>query len=749
MKRQTKAIKIAGITVIILALITVLLIQFLREKVQDELVVEQYNPQFVTYLMGSLEPDATETFQQSLNDRLLIREPLYDEEVLALYLEQINKDDNAGVCINEGTVISYDDNLLSVVQESDGNKHISQYRINRTNAEMCFYLPEVKREECLPGASFRFVAKDDEIIVMLKQTAEQFMIDKAWIQANDEELQIKYLGNTFQLEKDSRLCDTYTGFEDIADIMLERGVATEVKTYQNKIHGKLLSLKQSDVGYQIELDGIDIFPASMDMQVYDLCNQEQDASWQDLTVGYDFTDFVLDDDGLCVAALIVRQEKMQNIRVVLKTEGYEQVYHEKIQVTCDTDYDVIVGEQVTAKSAGELIEADMNSEWYDKNRIKIMPKAYTGRVIVNSLLRSQGTPAYRGILEIEKTENGFLLVNELPLNEYLYSVVPSEMPASYPPQALAAQAVSARTYAYSHMLQSNMQKYGAHVDDSASFQVYNNMLENEATTLACRQTAGEILYYQGNIATTYFYSTSCGYGTDMSAWTCESEIKAADQYLVSDRISDKQLETETALDMTEDEVFAAFIKRTDTDCFEQEDSYFRWCYQTTFDEDMFWENLKARYDASPQYVLTKTEEGFQSLPIDDNGKVLDIEVVKRAKGGAATELEVTGQNHTYKIMTEKNIRYIMANKDTSLSLGADYSKEGKVTTMIPSAFMTVEPVKDKTDSYITAYTVFGGGYGHGIGMSQNGAKAMAKNGYTYRQILSFFYRDTELMNIES
>ena len=56
-------------------------------------------------------------------------------------------------------------------------------------------------------------------------------------------------------------------------------------------------------------------------------------------------------------------------------------------------------------------------------------------------------------MEIADTNQGLVLINELPLEEYLYSVVPSEMPASYPMEALKAQAVCARTYGYRYLAQ--------------------------------------------------------------------------------------------------------------------------------------------------------------------------------------------------------------------------------------------------------------------------------------------------------
>ena len=61
--------------------------------------------------------------------------------------------------------------------------------------------------------------------------------------------------------------------------------------------------------------------------------------------------------------------------------------------------------------------------------------------------------------------------------------------------------------------------------------------------------------------------------------------------------------------------------------------------------------------------------------------------------------------------------------------------------MLPSAFAIVQKQYDEKDEWITGYTVTGGGFGHGIGMSQNGAKDMAKKGLTCQEILAFFYRD--------
>ncbi len=88
-------------------------------------------------------------------------------------------------------------------------------------------------------------------------------------------------------------------------------------------------------------------------------------------------------------------------------------------------------------------------------------------------------------------------------------------------------------------------EYQAHVNDSTDHQVYNNSAQQDASTEAVRETAGEVLKYKGNIVTTYYYSTSCGKTTTMKAWgTSENESNG---YLQSVEVKDKNGDYEKSL----------------------------------------------------------------------------------------------------------------------------------------------------------------------------------------------------------
>lgn len=124
--------------------------------------------------------------------------------------------------------------------------------------------------------------------------------------------------------------------------------------------------------------------------------------------------------------------------------------------------------------------------------------------MLNSVSRNGNNPEYRGTIELGLNDGKIVVINELSLEQYLYAVVPSEMPSSYGIEALKVQAVCARSYAVSHMNNGALSAYGAQVNDSTDYQVYNVTPENENSISAVKATYGQVLMYNGEIANTYF-----------------------------------------------------------------------------------------------------------------------------------------------------------------------------------------------------------------------------------------------------
>ena len=118
-----------------------------------------------------------------------------------------------------------------------------------------------------------------------------------------------------------------------------------------------------------------------------------------------------------------------------------------------------------------------------------------------------GDRPYRGQVQVSVANGALRAVNTVGLEAYLYGVVPSEMPRDWLPEALKAQAVAARSYALA------VKKSGSWFDlypDTRS-QVYLGIAhEAPSTTAAVQDTAGQVVLYDGRVATTYFFSSSGG-----------------------------------------------------------------------------------------------------------------------------------------------------------------------------------------------------------------------------------------------
>lgn len=534
--------------------------------------------------------------------------------------------------------------------------------------------------------------------------------------------------------------------EQVTDLVLTDGEVTEITLKSEKVSGRVLAADEGGVW----LEGLGRLEFAEDVQGYRLYRELTMITYRELCIGYDFADFCLEDGRIC-AILLAREEAMETIRVLLKNSDYQGLYHDRVELTCDTAYTVYMKnaetqqENVTEYPAGEAVELTVR----EGERVIITPQVQTGKLILQSVHRSQGIPAYRGTLELLGTKEGTVIINELPLEEYLYSVVPSEMPASYPQEALMAQAICARTYAYTHMQHAGYEALGAHVDDSSSYQVYNNILEQEAATTAVKATYGQLLMREDGLtpAETYYYSTSWGYGSDAHVWKTSN----ADQYgyIIPRHLNRQEMElvltageavTETAGtwigDLTREDIFAAAIRTTDPGDFEAGEGWYRWTYTVTrLDPDILLQQLKKRYEANDQLVLTRDGEDYVSAPIRSFTEIHDLTVLARGAGGVADELLIETDNGTYKVISEHNIRYVLCDGETQVK-----RQDGTLVSMnslLPSGFFMIEIAKE--GEVVVGYSLTGGGFGHGVGMSQNGARSMAAEGYSAREILQFFY----------
>ena len=584
-------------------------------------------------------------------------------------------------------------------------------------------------EKFIPMQRKGFYLTYQDAIWAVYYVEEAATLFNAWIVDNTENELIYFYNNYKVTTTKSEILDSLER-EQVTDLQFVLGELQNLVLKKEKITGKVLKISEEE----IEIEGQGIYPLGENVQYYRLYDRLENVGRGEVRLGYDYTDFVVENNQI-QAALLVKDEKMQNIRVLIKNSKFDGYYHDKIEGKANVDMELIYGTEKLEIPAGERFAIDSDSRYFSSNRIYLKPKALTGRTVFTNIERNNGGQGYYGYFELEKREEGILLINEVLLEEYLYAVVPSEMPGYYPLEALKAQAVSARTYAYNKMIHVGLSSYGAHLDDSSTYQVYNNIKENTNTTTAVKETRGKLLYSGDSLAQTYYYSTSCGYGTDDAIWN-ERNIYP---YLRSKEMSTSN-SSHALEELQTEEGFQKFISKVNPDHFEASEGWYRWTYEHQNMEKVG-EKLVSRLENYPKYVFTSFDgENWSNQPLEKGFVITDIQVKRRGAGGTIEELLIDTDKGTFLVKNEYHIRAVLADGEAKAELQNDNTYA--CGNLLPSSFFVLETITK--DGQVTGIRLTGGGFGHGVGMSQNGAKNLANLGYTAEDIMGFYYEGCEV-----
>ena len=350
-----------------------------------------------------------------------------------------------------------------------------------------------------------------------------------------------------------------------------------------------------------------------------------------------------------------------------------------------------------------------------------------------TLTTSKGTTSYLGQLEITTEESGYSIINEIPIETYLKGVVPSEMPGSYGIQAAMVQAVCARSYVYTQWMAS--EKYavwGAQVDDSTKCQVYGGCNEYSDSSTGVEATWGQVLTYHGAVISTNYFSTSCGYtanGQEVWGGAIQQPYQQGGPQYTQGEYGD----------LSEEENFYAFITNGEVKAFDAHSPWFRWTAMVN--REALQENADHFLAAAEKVKLVDGDQLVETK-VSSIGSLEDVFVYDRSSTGMAKSLLLVGSQESVVVEGAANIRTLLGNQSVKLANG----EETSVYALLPSAFISLEKIKD-TEENLVSIKIYGGGYGHGVGMSQNGVKGMLDAGYTYEEILAHYFPGTELMNL--
>lgn len=549
-----------------------------------------------------------------------------------------------------------------------------------------------------------------DIIRMERDVSDEVVYKNAWLIPDGEKNRMEvYIGGTVREFPLEDAVEEEAGGV-LADVSLKDGKIRKLSLKKDTIEGKVLAVRDN----AIEIEGYGNVAMTDDFKVYKTYGTVKEARKKDILVGYDIQKFVVEDKRIC-AALLVKSFDARNIRVLLMDTGFQSIFHDTVTLKCSVPMKVVLGDYEFTVEAGEkftVFDGDERLRRADR-RFIIEPEDPTKSIDVTTIERGQGTPSYQGTLEISQEKEGLLLLNDLDVEDYLTRVVPSEMPASYEMEALKAQAVCARTYAYRQIKANAYSQYGAHVDDSTNYQVYNNTASSERTDTAVMETYGQMVFYGDNPAETYYFSTSCGHTTDGTIWGAD---QSAVPYLKGVSLTDGRT---VMKELRDNESFEKFIRGKDAETYDSTFPMYRW--------------------------ETKITNRSLEEKITGIGEIQALAVTERGTGGIAKKLKVYGSEGETVISGESQIRSTLGSTELV------YKKnDGKTLTgwsNLPSAYIAIDETARDEERGLRTFTIWGGGYGHGVGMSQNGAQQMAREGMDYEDILTFFYDGVEIREL--
>ena len=339
---------------------------------------------------------------------------------------------------------------------------------------------------------------------------------------------------------------------------------------------------------------------------------------------------------------------------------------------------------------------------------------------------------YYGGFQYQRIDGGDLnVINFVTMDDYIKGVIPYEMNAEWPMEALKAQAVAARTYTAAHLNHHSSSEFDLCCDvDCQAYRGVNASDEN--SDRAVDETSGVYMTYEGEYVNAFYFSSDGGATED-----CENVFNEPLPYLRG-----KQDPYEAYLDTGHDS----------------------WSFVYTAEEITAILRLK-KYNCGQIVSVTPT---YTSMGNIYSLKFTDINgvnwVFSRDRAGSVLYSQ-TYRKYTY------SQRFTVTDADAPADEGSYYVAGGDEVSLIPEALYvvagdgTVTPVSgtgnavlrtaDGMESVslrgysggtITAsrYLVRGSGWGHNVGMSQYGAKAMAELGYSYVDILSFYYDGVEI-----
>ena len=325
---------------------------------------------------------------------------------------------------------------------------------------------------------------------------------------------------------------------------------------------------------------------------------------------------------------------------------------------------------------------------------------------------------YAGSITFQPNAYGsYTVVNAVPLETYLRGVVPHEVGPGAPFAAMAAQAILARTYALKNLHRFQVDDY--QLCANTHCQVYKGLTgTHPRADEAIRQTSGLVLTYNGELVDAVYSSTNGGISAAFEdVWDGDPRPYLRPQADIAHRApqGEERHQPGKPLDLRQESSFQAFLAQREGFNEAGVSRLFRWEFSLSLEE------LNTQLRAGQDYL---------GIPMPTWSSIAGMQILERSASGRVQVMQLD-------LQTAEGIRSILLRKD-------------QVRLAFPRLYSTlfrIEPLKQ--GERLAGYRFIGGGFGHGVGLSQYGSYTLARQGFNAAQILAFYYPGTTLAPLGS
>ena len=406
--------------------------------------------------------------------------------------------------------------------------------------------------------------------------------------------------------------------------------------------------------------------------------------------------------------------------------------------------ETVYGEQVVCFNEGGIL---WNNNLY--RELTFTPQdeqnsfsLYDVTIGINFHWERQETQVFLGTLKFVVHEDKITAINQLPVEDYLTSVISSEMSATSSLELLKAHAVVSRSWLFAQIEKRKAMNNAGNEffpfvktkdeyirwydrEDHTIFDVcaddhcqrYQGITKASNATVAeaVRATRGQLLMYDNKVCDARF-SKCCGGATEEFGYCWEDKSYP---YLTAIRDAEEE-EHRVLPDLTLEKEAQHWIRKAPQSFCDTHDAKILSQILNNYDQettDFFRWHVRYSQQELAELIRTKTKT--------DYGEIIDLIPIERGKSGRICKLKIVGTLKTLTIGKELEIRRTLS--DTHLFSSAFIVDKGELIDGIPQWFF-----------------ISGAGWGHGVGLCQIGAAVMGEKGYKYDEILLHYYKGADI-----